>query len=408
MVNIKVSRLYNQPVEGLEVEIVERKGVGHPDSLCDYAAEAVSVKLAKYYQEEFGRILHYNVDKALLVGGRAKVDFGGGEILEPIMFFIAGRVTTEVSAREGVRRIPAEEIAIETVKEEFNRRLRFLDVNKHLVIKPVLRLGSTDLRRIVDEKGKTKNGVVPLSNDTSLGVGFAPLTETERLVLEGEKLLNSDAFKRKLPEVGEDVKIMGFRERNKITLTVAAAIVASLTPDKEHYVSVKEQLEDELCDLALTLTSKDVEVKVNMGDNYEKGIYYLTLTGTSAESGDDGQVGRGNRCNGLITPNRPMSMEATAGKNPHSHIGKIYNVLANAIANRIAVEVDYVQEAYVYVLGQIGRRIDDPPLVNLQLVVDGTASWNNIREEARAIAEEEILNVTNITKLILEQRVMLF
>ncbi|MBS7287596.1 MAG: methionine adenosyltransferase [Candidatus Freyarchaeota archaeon] len=404
MLKIRVSRLYSQPVESLEVEVVERKGLGHPDSLCDHAAEAASVSLSKYYQEMFGGILHHNVDKALLVGGRAKVEFGGGEILEPITFILAGRATTEVATEEGLETIPAEEIAVKSVKEEFGRSLRFLDVEKHLVVKAILRPGSTDLRRIFEE-GRRQ---APLSNDTSLGVGFAPLTEMERIVLEGERYLNSKKFKEKLPEVGEDIKVMGLREKEKITLTVAAAIIAPLTPDKDHYVSVKEQIEAELSDLASTYTSKEIEVKVNVGDNYEKGIYYLTLTGTSAESGDDGQVGRGNRCNGLITPNRPMSMEATAGKNPYSHIGKIYNVLAGSLANRIVVEIDAVKEAYTYVLGQIGKRIDDPLVVSLQLVVDPAAPWNNIQNEAQEIAKEEVSKVTNITKQILERQALLF
>jgi len=402
--NVRVSRLYSQPVETLEVEIVERKGMGHPDSLCDHAAEAASVSLSKHYLEQFGEILHHNVDKALLIGGRANVKFGGGEILEPITFILAGRATTEATTKEGVKTIPAEKIAIKSIKEELSKCLRFLDVEKHTVIKAILRPGSTDLRHIFEE-GKKE---VPLSNDTSLGVGFAPLTETERIVLEGERYLNSKKTKEKLPEVGEDIKIMALREKEKITLTVAAAIIAPLTPDKDHYISVKEQVEAELADLASTYTNKEVEVKVNVGDNYEKGIYYLTLTGTSAESGDDGQVGRGNRCNGLITPNRPMSMEATAGKNPYSHIGKIYNILAGSIASRVVIEIGEVKEAYAYVLGQIGRKINDPLMVNLQLIVDPAAPWNSIQNEAQQIAKEEISKVTNITKLILEKQTPLF
>ncbi len=404
ILNIRVSRLYKQTTESLEIELVERKGMGHPDSLCDHAAEAASVSLSRYYNERFGGILHHNVDKALLIGGRAKVDFGGGEILEPMTFILAGRATVDVTTEKGVERVPVEEITAKSIKEEFSSILRFLDVEKHLVIKSILRPGSTDLRRIFEE-GKRQ---VPLSNDTSLGVGFAPLTETERIVLETERYLNSKKFKERLPEVGEDVKIMGLRENEKITLTVAVAIIAPLTPDKSHYINVKEQLKEEIADFALRFTSKEVEVNVNVGDNYEKGIYYLTLTGTSAESGDDGQVGRGNRCNGLITPNRTMSLEATAGKNPYNHIGKIYNVLAGSLANRIAVEINGVIEAYVYILGQIGRRIDDPLMVNLQLIIDPSAPWNNIQSEAKEIAKEEISKVTNMTKLILERKVLLF
>jgi S-adenosylmethionine synthetase len=65
------------------------------------------------------------------------------------------------------------------------------------------------------------------------------------------------------------------------------------------------------------------------------GGTYLSLLGTSAEDADSGQVGRGNRVNGLIAMNRPMGTEATTGKNPVSHVGKIYSVLAHRLARQI-------------------------------------------------------------------------
>jgi hypothetical protein len=62
-------------------EIVERKGPGHPDSLCDGISDAISRGLSRYYLDHFGTILHHNVDKVLLIGGRSKPAFGGGEIV---------------------------------------------------------------------------------------------------------------------------------------------------------------------------------------------------------------------------------------------------------------------------------------------------------------------------------------
>src|SRR5690606_39588302 len=83
-----------------DTEIVERKGLGHPDTLCDAIAERVSVSLSRYYLEHFGAILHHNVDKALICAGSASPRFGGGELLEPIDIFLGGRVTADV---KGVR-----------------------------------------------------------------------------------------------------------------------------------------------------------------------------------------------------------------------------------------------------------------------------------------------------------------
>ena len=87
--------------------------------------------------------------------------------------------------------------------------------------------------------------------------------------------------------------------------------------------------------------STDISVVVNAADDPAAGSLYLTVTGTSAEAGDDGEAGRGNRINGLIVPFRPMTMESVAGKNPVTHVGKLYNIVASLIAQRL---VDDVQE----------------------------------------------------------------
>ena len=116
------------------------------------------------------------------------------------------------------------------------------------------------------------------------------------------------------------------------------------------------------------VNSGEVEVYVNCADTTEN--IYLTVTGTSIEMGDDGATGRGNRGNGLITPMRPMTMEAIAGKNPVSHVGKIYNVLAQKAAAEIA-EIDWVDEAYVTFVSKIGSPISKPLLRGVQIFGDG-------------------------------------
>src|SRR6266699_582001 len=92
-----------------DVEVVERKGAGHPDTICDALAETLSRNLCREYQSRFGRILHHNVDKALLCGGRAMPAFGGGSLIAPINVYLAGRAIAEV----GNDVIPIEELAIE-------------------------------------------------------------------------------------------------------------------------------------------------------------------------------------------------------------------------------------------------------------------------------------------------------
>ena len=95
------------------VEMAERKGIGHPDTICDKITEQISTELCRYYIEEFGAIMQYNVDKALLIGGQSKPSYGGGKIIQPISLIIAGRATSQIMDKK----IPVEDIAVETAKK---------------------------------------------------------------------------------------------------------------------------------------------------------------------------------------------------------------------------------------------------------------------------------------------------
>lgn len=404
MKNIVIDYERKKATSELYVEFVERKGLGHPDFIADAASEESSRKLSKYYLREFDVILHHNLDKTLLVGGQANPKFGGGEVLHPIYIIVSGRATTEVIMENGIEPIPVGRIVIEAVKEWIKSNFRFLDPDKHVIVDYKIGKGSADLVKIF-ELGKT----VPLANDTSVGVAFAPLTPLEKLVLNVEKHLNSKDFKKKMPEIGEDIKVMGLRKGNTIELTVAAAMISHLILDLNHYLSVKEQLVEEICKLASKIVPNyEIKVYVNTGDKPSKGVVYLTVTGTSAEHGDDGSTGRGNRVNGLITPNRPMSLEAAAGKNPVNHVGKIYNILANNIANKIINEIKEVKEVYVELLSQIGRPIDDPWIANVKVVGEAERLSSNVDNDIRSIIAEELDKISLITNDVIEGKISVF
>lgn len=400
--NIVVEEYLLPSVEDIEVELVERKGLGHPDYISDAAAEVASRALSKLYLERYGEILHHNLDKVLLVGGQARPKYGGGEVLQPIYIIVSGRATTEVKTTDGVELIPVGPVIIKAVKEWIKENFRFLDPERHVVVDYKIGKGSADLVGIFREKEKT-----PRANDTSFGSGYAPLSTLERLVLETERLLNSKEVKNRVPAIGEDIKVMGLRKKNKIELTIAMATISELILDKNEYVAVKEEAKEIVLDLASKIAGGyDVNVYINTGDIVEKDIVYLTVTGTSSEHGDDGMTGRGNRSNGLITPLRPMSLEATAGKNPVNHVGKIYNVVANDLAQRIYSEVAGLNEVYVKILSQIGRPIDDPLVADVKVRADKLTS--NMKNEIIAIVEDTLENITKYTELILEGKVMLF
>jgi len=343
-------------VDEMPVEIVERKGKGHPDSLCDGAAEELSVALCELYRREVGAILHHNVDKAVLVGGCSEVTFKGGRILEPIQLDIVGRATLGWNSRQ----IDPKEAFRERITHWLCQQVRHLRP-EHVEVNFRIRPGSADLQAIFRDDERP-----PAANDTSFAVGFAPLSELERLVLETELFLNSEAGKQRFPQLGEDIKVMGVRDGDTIRLTIAAAFVAQLTPDRDTYETVKRQVARFVGEeLAPQFTRRRVEVFVNTADTENSA--YLTVTGTSAEAGDDGQVGRGNRASGLITPYRPMTLEAVAGKNPVSHVGKVYSIMTHLIAQRIADAIPEVRQVYCYMVSQIGKPITDPQVVHVEV-----------------------------------------
>lgn len=378
-------RIHNSEVS-YPMEMVERKGIGHPDTICDSIAEAVSVALSKYYLQEFGSIFHYNVDKALLVGGSSQPAFNGGRILKPIELYIAGRATTRIQGQV----IPVEEIAIRIAKDWLGKNLRFIDVEKHIKIIPKIRSGSNDLVELFQRFGE---GRIPLANDTSFGVAFFPFSFLEEKVLQIEKLLNSKTTKNLFPFIGEDIKVMGVKVSGQLQFTIAIAMVDQFISHIGDYMTKINQVKSYL---RSTLSLSEAIIDINVADNYEKESVYLTVTGTSAESGDDGQVGRGNRINGLITPYRPMSLEATAGKNPISHVGKIYNLFAFELSKAI-YEMGYADEASVFIVSQIGKPITKPQLLDIrvknQLVSD---------KQIQDLATQKLNEITSLWKKIID------
>ncbi|MEM3068948.1 MAG: methionine adenosyltransferase [Nitrososphaerales archaeon] len=401
--HIHIEQLRNTAIEDLEVEIVERKGQGHPDSLIDGASESVSRALCEYYLQNYGTILHHNVDKGLLVGGRSNPVFGGGDVIEPIYVIVAGRAVSFIAKENKMEPIPVGRLTISAIKKFFKSNMRFLDPEKHIIVDYRIKQGSADLIHIFE-----KSKGIPSSNDTSIGVGYAPLSPTERLVLETERFLNSDKLKKEIPELGEDIKVMGLRKDREINLTIAAATISSLIPDKSHYVSIMEDTKKRIEDFSSKITDMDVKLKMNPADDYQKGVFYLTVTGTSAEAGDDGNTGRGNRSNGLITPLRECSMEASAGKNPVNHTGKLFNILAQRIADKVYNEVKGIREVYTRMLSCIGNPIDQPQIASVALVLEQGISLSSIRTDVESITEEQISKVTDLTSLILSGSIRFF
>lgn len=218
-------------------EVVERKGLGHPDTICDLITEKISTDLADYYLNKCGNVLHYNIDKALLVAGRSEPSFHGGKIIEPCKLYLGDRAINSFNGKS----LHLDEVISGSIDSWLKENLRFLRMGENFEWNSQIKQGSATLnsveRRLV-------------ANDTSVGVGYWPLSSTENLVLEIEGLLNSKKYKQDYPEIGEDIKVMAIRREKKIDIILACAFVDKYVSNLSDYVSKKNlvlgKLKDDL------------------------------------------------------------------------------------------------------------------------------------------------------------------
>jgi S-adenosylmethionine synthetase len=375
--NIVVSESLGQLIDDIPVEFVERKGIGHPDSLCDGIAERVSREYTRWCEENLGEVLHHNFDKVQLVAGEVSVHFGGGDLIKPIRIQLAGRGTLQFNDRL----VPMDTIAIEAAKQHIRETMRYLDPNKHVVVDSYAGRGASELMDQV---------VNVMANDTSFGCSHWPRSSLENCVYETAQFINYKLINQFA--VGEDIKVMGCRSGEAMTLTVSLPLIASRIDDATMYEEAKAGAKAVIQEFAQALDHRRLVVHVNAADWPERGAYYLTLTGTSAEMGDDGAVGRGNRVNGLITPFRTASLEAAAGKNPISHVGKIYNLMAFLIAQDIVFKIPAIRDVSVYLLSQIGHPLDQPWMATAMVHLKAGNLTSAVRADVEAVIEEHLQN----------------
>ena len=387
------------PMEKRKVEVVERKGLGHPDTICDSVMNQISVELCKAYLKEFGAILHHNADKSLLVAGGVEHAFGGGKMLEPMKLIFGDRASYGTKEKM----IDVEAIAEGAAKEWFKGNMRFVDPNIHVRYQNEMKPGSAELMDIFNRK----TGKFLPANDTSAAVGYAPMSETERLVLQLEQFYNSKEFKRRHPESGEDIKVMGLRNGETISFTVAMGLVERFIDSEEAYFRRKEEIREAGMEFIRSKTGLKPALDINTLDERGRSVHgvYLTLLGTSAEDGDCGQVGRGNRVNGVIPLNRPGSSEAAAGKNPVSHVGKIYNLLTFRLAEKIYAKLGNVDEVYVWMLSQIGKPVDQPHIIAVQLANEKELDLKAIQPRVNDLIEGEMENLDKFINSLIYGRI---
>jgi S-adenosylmethionine synthetase len=343
-------------------EIVERKGLGHPDTICDAVMESVAVYLAQAYLKTCGRVLHFNADKGMLVAGQVACRFGGGSVVAPMRLVMGDRATFEWKNK----RIPVKEIAQRAAYRWFKRHLPRIKPLTDLECQVELKPASEELRSVTERPREA------VANDTSATVGYSPFTSTERLVFQIEQFLNSRSFKKEFPDTGEDVKVLAVRREKDLDVTVAMPFLAPLIRSESEYFKRKTAVGRVLTDFVTRKCGDRFSPHLFLNVLDQRGAgeagTYLTVLGTSAEAGDSGEVGRGNRVCGIISLRRPASAEAAPGKNPVAHVGKIYNVLAQVLAENIHKKVRGLLDVTVWITSQIGQPISSPQAVVVEVI----------------------------------------
>lgn len=365
------------------IEIVERKGLGHPDTIADAMAESISIAYSKHCLENFGVILHHNVDKAVVLGGQCNLEYGRGELVKPFRILLGGRM----SKRFGNQEIDIETIQIKTVRDYFKRIFPRLNPDKdlefHTFTSSSSRIPHWFSPRTIDDLPEHKN---PHANDTATIVGFWPFSTLEQIVLASERYFYE--FDPKIHPrfnfVGGDIKIMALRKEKNVELTLCVPFHADKINSQKEYHERKTSIESglreslqkrfgKLFDITIQINTQDQKIRSEKDDGRGR---YLTVIGSALDYGEEGISGRGNRCRGLISSMRPSTVESVYGKNPVYHVGKVYSLITQEIARQIGTRFDC--EATVIVTTRNGDPLYSP--YNIVIEVSKSVDERVVRE----------------------------
>lgn len=387
-------------IDNQSFEVVETKGKGHPDNICDTLAEKISANYSKYCLENYGMILRHMIDKLSILGGGTKVKFNGGEMISPIKILVNGRFTD----RYNNQKIDYMKIVNETIKKYFHELFPMIDIEKDLLIidnthhnegpgvvyndDNTTKSERAKFFEVVNDEDVTKHNNHNRCNDTSTTVSYYPMSKLEKTVLNIEQLLNSNNYKKVKPWVGNDIKVMGMRKDKKIEITSCVPLISKYVRDiddyKEKLSEIKKDIENEI---KKQFKNCDLIVYLNTRDDYENNDLYMTLTGSAVESGDEGAVGRGNRSRGVIPFSRNFSMEAACGKNPVYHTGKLFTAIGDIISQKIYEK--YKVENIVYCTSKMGDSINNP--------------WNISVELNKKLSKEQLDDINNMINKIVDK-----
>lgn len=402
-----------EDIDNTKFEVVETKGKGHPDNICDTLAEKISANYSNYCLKNYGVILRHMVDKLSILGGGSKVGFGFGKMTSNIRILVNGRFTSKFKNEE----INYMTIVSNTIHEYFEELFPLLDHKKYLTIIDNTHCnegpgvvydnnGTTHNDRkaffeAIDETDSLKHNNFLRCNDTSTTASYYPLSKLERTVLSIEQTLNSKEYKVDNEWVGSDIKVMGIRREDNIEITCCVPLISIYVKDINDYKNKLENIRADIDKIIRTeFKNNNIKIYLNTRDNHEKNDLYLTAIGSAVESGDEGAVGRGNRSRGVIPFCRNFSMEASCGKNPVYHTGKLFTAIGDIISQQIYEK--YNVENIVFCTSRMGDKIIEPWNVSVEL---NKKVPENIKVEIDLLVNENIKNHTNVTLNIISRDV---
>ncbi len=330
-------------IETQSVEIVERKGVGHPDTLADGLAESISIAYSKYCLQNFGAILHHNFDKVAIAGGLVEADFSVSKILKPARVVINGRASTVF----GDSPIDVPAITEEAARDYLKRVLPSVDADSYFTFIHQ----TTDYShnpfwfhpRSIDDLPENK---FPHANDSSTFSSYWPLSPLEQTALSLEALLHKFSGPEYI--LGEDVKVLATRKGRNIGITLCIPQISSKTPSFEVYKTRIQEMQKRIEDLARQMLPRSrIDIFINTADGSSGEKYYLLATGSCIEAGEEGVVGRGNGSRGVIASMRSSGAEAVAGKNPVYHVGKVWAAICDSLSKNIAERFECSCEVHI-------------------------------------------------------------
>ncbi|SDT83348.1 methionine adenosyltransferase [Streptomyces sp. TLI_053] len=375
-------------------EVVERKGIGHPDTMADLIAEQFSYLYSSYCRTAFGQVLNHAVDKVTLIGASTKVRLGGFTVIEPAEILLIGKITPGVASE----RVPVHDLLRTAVDQVVRFSLPDDEILRHtnLVVRNTFSSAVDrpenfylpDSRTQAHRIGTEELG----ANDTVFCTGSAGRSPLEELVLRLELAVTAPAARSAWSSVGTDVKVMAVRCGDDVDVTMCVPVDPRAVTERADYEKALGVVTEALTEVVAGSGFPVARLHVNTKD--VDGGLYLAPFGTSFGKSDCGAVGRGNRHEGFIAAFRPANVEAPAGKNPLHHAGKLYTLAAQRIADDIHRTL--ARDSAVAVVARNGAPLTEPAYVHVDF--DGGAAE---AEAAEVIAAQVIAGIPAISEALI-------